>query len=582
MKNAKDAPDRSQLLDDLWKLQTEHRYISDHDIHMLSQRHQCSWIEIEGVASFYHFFHRQPAGQYTIYLNNSVTAELSGYAQVRAAFEAATGARPGETDPTGTFGLFETSCIGLSDLEPAALINWHPFTRLTPQKAKAIVWQLRRGAPVEQLADEVPQNIQHRLPPEKAVLLRDFEAGKSLKMLNTLSPEEALKQIEASELRGMGGAFFPLGKKWRLCREQESTQKYIVCNADEGEPGTFKDRVLFQHLPGLVVEGMILSGYITGATEGIIYLRGEYKWLLPQLEAVLQSYRTDGLLGKNIPAQAPFDFDIRIQLGAGAYVCGEETAMLNSLEGKRGEPRVRTFFPVERGLYQQPTVVNNVESFAAAARVLELGADFFRALGTAHIKGARLLSVAGDCARPGIYEIEWGTSLGDILDWAEAENPYALQISGPSGQCVNAQSRQRRFDLDDLRCGGAVTIFNQDRNLLEILANFSRFFSHESCGVCTPCRAGNFIFTRKLDQLSKGLGTEDDYTKIKNWSRIMQQASRCGLGRAATNALLSAVENFPDQFACFFGDEDDCLKHPFDLEAALKDYREAVGKGLSM
>ncbi len=580
MKPATDSLDRRTLLDDLWAIQLGHRHISDGDIQSLAQKYQLSEVEVEGVVSFYHFFHRQPAGQYTIYLNNSITAAFSGLAEVRAAFEEATGARLGQTDPTGTFGLYETSCIGLSDLEPAALINFQPFTLLTPQKAKALVWQLRRGLPVEQLAEDIPQHIRRQLPPEQAVMLRPFIPGQALKPLLQLSPEEALAQIEASGLRGMGGAFFPVGRKWRLCREQPGEEKYILCNADEGEPGTFKDRMLLQYLPELVLEGMIHAAYTTGAAEGWIYLRGEYRWLLPKLEAALAQYYDKGWLGEQIPAKVPFSFDVHIQLGGGAYVCGEETAMMNSLEGLRGEPRVRTYFPVERGYRQKPTVVNNVETFAAAARVMELGAGFFSALGTSQLKGTRLLSVAGDCENPGIYEIEWGTRLAEVLEWAGAKSPMAVQVSGPSGQCVDPNYGDHRFDWDDLRCGGAVTVFNTQRDLLQILRNFSNFFAHESCGVCTPCRAGNFIFTRKLDKLAKGLGRAEDYLEIQNWSNIMRQTSRCGLGRAATNALLSAMDNFPGYFSSCFGKSGDSAKPSFQLDEALEDYRETVRKKL--
>ena len=569
--------DRHHLLDDLWRIQEAERFIPDEAMEALGLRYGLSKVEVEGVASFYHFFHRRPAGRFTIYLNNSITSVFSGRAAVRSALEAATGARFGGTDATGTFGLFDTSCIGLSDQEPAALINFLPFIRLTPQKAKALVWQLRRGVPVDILADRIPENVRRTPPPERTVLLRPFERGRVLELMENLSPEAALEEIERSGLRGMGGAFFPTARKWDLCRRQSGTPKYVVCNADEGEPGTFKDRLLLQRLPGLVIEGMILAGYIIGAEEGIIYLRAEYRWLLPQLEVLLEEYRAAGWLGGEISAKKPFVFDIRIQSGAGAYVCGEETALLNSLEGLRGEPRVRTFFPVERGYLARPTIVNNVETFAAAARIIELGSGFFRSLGSSGLPGTRLISVSGDCARPGIYEIEWGESLGGVLEWAEAEDVHVIQVSGPSGQCVNARDRGRRFDFDDLRCGGALTLFHKDRDLLHILHNFSRFFKNESCGVCTPCRAGNFIFTRKLEKLAKGLGTVDDYGEIENWSRIMQQASRCGLGQSSTNALRSAMENFPEYFACYFGEGGDCLKHPFDLEKALADYREAVG-----
>jgi [NiFe] hydrogenase diaphorase moiety large subunit len=582
MKPTNKRPDRSGLLNDLWAIQQAERHVSNRAIWKLAKAYGLSWVEIEGVVSFYHFFHRQPAGKYTIYLNNSITAVFSGQSKIKAAFEEATGARLGQTDPTGMFGLFETSCIGLSDFEPAALIDFHPFTKLTPQKVKAIVWQLKRGVPVELLADEIPKHIQHQLPPDKAILLRPFTPGSTLSPLLKLSPEEALGQIEVSGLRGMGGAFFPVGKKWQACRQQPGNEKYVICNADEGEPGTFKDRFLLQYLPELVIEGMIHAGYMTGAKEGIIYLRAEYRWLLPKLEEALEHYRSMGWLGQQIAAKEPFDFDIYIQLGAGAYVCGEETALMNSMEGLRGEPRVRTYFPVERGYRQKPTVVNNVETFAAAARVMELGAAHFASIGTPQLKGTRLLSVAGDCTHPGIYEIEWGACLGDLLERAGAESPMAVQISGPSGQCINASYGDRRFDWDDLRCGGAVTIFNGSRDLLQILHNFSRFFASESCGVCTPCRAGNFIFTRKLDKLAKGLGTANDYIEIQNWSNIMRQTSRCGLGRAATNALLSAMENFPSYFSSYFNKSGGRLKqHPFDLEGALQDYREAVSRKLT-
>lgn len=576
MKEPVISASRQHLLSDLWDLQQHHRYISDEAIAVLADRYGLSKVELEGVVSFYHFFHRQPAGRYTIYLNDSIVSELNGYAAVRQALEEATGAAWGSVDPSGQFGLFTTSCIGLSDLEPSALINFQPFTKLTPQKAKAVIWQLRRGASLDKLADEVPDNIRDTPPNDRAVLLAPFEMGRSLERLSTMKPEAVLDAMDHAGLRGMGGAFFPVGRKWRLCQEQAATPKYIICNADEGEPGTFKDRLLLKSYPGSVIEGMIIAGYATGAEHGIVYLRAEYHWLLPQLEAALDRYRKAGWLGADIPAKQPFAFDMRIQLGAGAYVCGEETALIHSLEGKRGEPSVRVYFPVEKGFFGLPTVVNNVETYAAAARILDRGADFYRQLGTDKIRGTRLLSVAGDCGRPGIYEIEWGYTLEELLNACEAPDARAVQISGPSGIMVRADDGHRRFDLDDLRCGGAVTIFNGERNLLQVLRNFSAFFQHESCGVCTPCRAGNFVFSRKLDKLIKGLGAPSDYEEIYDWSRIMKQASRCGLGQSATRALTSAMNNFTDEFACHFGLEENSDKRPFNLSAAVENYRQTV------
>ncbi len=573
--------ERTRLLDLLWQIQDAKGFIGEADITQLARQLDVSEVDIQGVISFYHFFHVRPTGRFVIYLNNSVTSMHSGYKEVLSAFEKTTGAHLGETDPTGTFSLFETSCIGLSDLEPAALINFHPFTQLTPIKVGAIIRNLQKGIPVEDLSDPIPDNIRHLPPPGRRVLLRDHTMGQSLEKLRHRTAEEALVEIEESGLRGMGGAFFPVGKKWRLCRQQSNTPKYLICNADEGEPGTFKDRLLLKTFPGLVIEGMILGAYCTGASEGIIYLRAEYRWLLPGLKETLARYREAGWLGADIPAREPFDFDIRIQLGAGAYVCGEETALLNSLEGYRGEPRVRTFYPVERGFMGQPTVVNNVESFAAAARVTELGAAAFRSLGAGSIPGTRLVSVSGDCRFPGIYEIEWGTSLGELLDYCEAKEAFFVQVSGPSGQCVSAFRPERRFELDDLRCGGAVTIFNRNRDLLETLRNFNLFFKHESCGVCTPCRAGNYIFCRKLKKMALGMATPTDRENIIDWSRLMRQTCRCGLGRSANNALLSAMEEFEDYFKEVF--EQGAGGHhnrSFDLEAATLEYRRIVNPKL--
>lgn len=568
--------ERTHLLDTLWSYQSQKGFISDADVNAVAEHLELSAVEVEGVISFYHFFHRKPAGRYPIYLNTSITAQHGGYEQVRKALEKATGAPWGGVSPDGLFGLYDTSCIGLSDLEPAALIDFQPFTRLTPIKVDGIIRQLRHGADPATLADEVPHHIQYTPPSERTVLLRPSAIGQTLGRLADYTPREALTEIEQSGLRGMGGAFFPIGAKWRICGEQPASPKYVLCNADEGEPGTFKDRVLLQAHPELVVDGMILAAYCIGSSEGMIYLRAEYRWLLPELEALLQRYREAGWLGRNLPVKEPFDFDIRIQLGAGAYVCGEETAMINSLEGQRGEPSVRTYFPVERGFLGKPTVVNNVESFAAAARVLEMGAQRFNELGTSITPGTRLLSVSGDCDRPGVYEIEWGMSLGELLKLCGARQSKFIQVSGPSGTCVAADQVFRRFDTEDLRCGGAVTIFNQERDLLRVLRNFTEFFKEESCGVCTPCRAGNFIFSRKLDRLAKGLGRPEDRIEIANWTRIMQQASRCGLGKAATRALNTSMQAFPEYFDCLFGETTECAYSSFDLESALRPYRQAV------
>ncbi|NND32614.1 MAG: NADP oxidoreductase, partial [Saprospiraceae bacterium] len=309
-----------------------------------------------------------------------------------------------------------------------------------------------------------------------------------------------------------------------------------------------------------------------GAREGIIYLRAEYYWMMEQLNDVISDFYKRGFLGKSVAGIGGFDFDIRIQLGAGSYVCGEETALLNSMEGKRGEPRTKQFYPTEKGFLGKPTQINNVETLCAIARVVELGAEHFLKTGTELSPGTKLLSVSGDCHLPGIYEIEWGTKVSDILEWCQAVDPYYIQVSGPSGQCMSKSEFDHKISLEDIRCGGSFMIFNANRDILSILQNFTAFFKHESCGVCTPCRAGNFIVERKLKRIANGLAYPVDYEEIKQWGKIMQMTSRCGLGQAATQTLSMAIDKFPEFFAQKVDQKGEGMNKKFNIERALQPY----------
>ncbi|MCB0681424.1 MAG: NAD(P)H-dependent oxidoreductase subunit E [Saprospiraceae bacterium] len=566
--------DRFLLLDELWKVQRANGHLPTAELRRLAEEFDLSEIEIEGVASFYHFFHFKPAGRHTIYLNHSILSEFQGLKEVREAFERATLARLGSVDPSGEFGLFETSCVGLSDQEPAALIDFMPVTNLTPDKARRIVQQLRAGLSPESIADEVEERIYYLGENDEVVFFRPYEPGRILRKLLDLSPEEVIEQIRDAQLAGMGGAFFPTGTKWDSCRNQPGFPKYIVCNADEGEPGTFKDRVLMDQLPGLLFEGMAVAGYAVGASSGILYLRAEYGWLLPKLEGTLTQFRERGWLGRDILGIQGFHFDIRVQVGAGAYVCGEETALLESLEGKRGEPRTKQYFPTERGYMGLPTVVNNVETLCAAARVIELGSAFFGRLGTPSSCGHKLLSVAGDCSRPGVYEIEWGLRVSDLLEECGATNTRYVQLSGPSGTLITAGEFDRQICHEDLSCGGSVMIFDDRRDLLQILRNFAHFFRQESCGVCTPCRAGNLILTRKLRKLALGLGDPTDLQDLRSWGALMKASSRCGLGKNASNALLDAIRKDLKYFRERQSNNGHALSRGFDLKQAVQIYEK--------
>ena len=572
LQNIPPPSQRAELLDYLWALQSTHGHIRPADISACARALNISRTEVEGVVSFYHFFHFTPAGEFTVYLNNSPVSECKGFERVKEAFETNTGCLFNGVDPSGHWGLFETACIGLSDLEPAALINFHPSTNLNSLKVRDIVAQLKQGANPADICDTVPDHIRSVPDGDRAILLRDYDPGVALEALRDHSPESVLETIKKSGLRGMGGAFFPAGFKWEACARVSASPKYIFCNADEGEPGTFKDRVLMNSLPGLMLEGMAIAGYAVGSEEGVIYLRAEYTWLREKLQNTIDHFRKMSLLGKDICGIDGFNFDIRLQVGAGAYVCGEETAMLNSSEGKRGEPRNKRFFPTERGFLQKPTVINNVETFCAAARIIQLGADFYLRTGTPASPGTKLLSVSGDCRLPGIYEIEWGTPVREILEKCEADRPHFIQISGPSGECISIAEAERAIAMDDLLCGGSVMIFSRSRDILNILRNYNRFFKSESCGLCTPCRAGNFILEKKLDLFAAKLAYLSDVDEVRSWGEIMKLTCRCGLGRTAPNALLMAQEKFPEYFASIVDQNPERLSKGFSLKEAVREY----------
>jgi len=572
-------PLRSSLLNRLWDLQNSNRYITDIDIAHLAAEINISAVEVEGVVSFYHFFHRKPSGKYTIYIDDSIIAKYKGYSRIVEAFERETGATMGSVDRTGTFGLFSTPCIGLSDQAPAVLINFRPFTHLNVVKVKEIVQQLRNGVDIDQIYHSPVSNVCTTNYSKKNIFFTAYTKGKAVKELIKYTSDDILGLLRDTYLSGRGGAFYPTWKKWEACRSYTSDHKFIVCNADEGEPGTFKDRALLQELPGLLLEGMIISGFTVNAQYGIIYLRGEYWWLNDQLQKTIDEFYKLGLLGTDIGGIPGFSFDIRIQMGAGAYVCGEETAMLESMEGNRGEPRTKWFYPVEKGYLMSPTIVNNVETLCAAARIVEIGVYEYNKTGLPGSPGTKLISVSGDCQNPGVYEIPWGITVAELLELCGAADPHYIQVSGPSGECISINEKFRRISmldllgLPDLRCGGSFMIFNKEREIIDILLIFASFFKKESCGICTPCRAGNFIIERKLEKLKNKLARQSDIDDIISWGQIIKTTSRCGLGKTSCNSLVMALQKFGEYFDTII-DKNDSLMVGFNIKEAVADYEQ--------
>ncbi len=390
----------------------------------------------------------------------------------------------------------------------------------------------------------IPYTTKKRYGP---VLFSEYSRGDGIRQLISKSREDLLFELKTSGLKGRGGAGFPTSTKWMLTAAAIAEKKFLVCNADEGEPGTFKDRVLLLEYPELVFDGMVIGGFTMGARTGIVYLRGEYEYMLEYLEEYLMKMREDNLLGSNILGIKDFNFDISIRLGSGAYVCGEETALIESLQGNRGEPRNRPPYPVNTGYMGYPTSVNNVETLASVPHIAVKGGEWFRCFGTDKSTGSKLFSVSGDCGRPGVYELPWGTSIRQLLKIVEAKDTKAVQVGGASGNCIPKTQFDRILAYEDAATGGSIIIFNESRDMLKVLKNFLEFFVEESCGQCTPCRIGNVKLLAGVEMIEKGEFTFSYINTLKELGRTMQVASKCGLGQSSPNSFISILENFKDE-----------------------------------
>ncbi len=583
--------DKNRLMDILLDYQAEEGFLSDDVMDDVAEALDIARVDVEQTVSFYHFFERESRGKYTVYLNNSVVAYMMGRDRIARCFEEEAGIPFNSVTPDGLIGLYDTACIGMSDQEPAAIINGVVFTRLTPFRVRELVRDMKAGKDLEEMrvaeygdgmndSRLLQTTVNNNIMKKGAVILSDYEPGTALMKLKQerISPEGVIATIKNSGIRGRGGAGFPTGLKWEYCRRVPAENRYIFCNADEGEPGTFKDRVILTEKPRLVVEGMTLAAYAVGATRGILYVRHEYRYMKAYLEGILASLRAEGWLGENIGGKKGFTFDIRIQFGAGAYVCGEESALIESAEGKRGEPRDRPPFPVEVGYKGLPTVVNNVETLCACVKIINNGIDWYRNLGTENSTGTKLLSISGDCRFPGIYEIEWGFNVSDILDMVGAEpgDVQAVQVGGPSGSCIGPDEFDRELSYEDLATGGSLIIFNKTRDILkDVVLNFIDFFIDESCGSCVPCRALTRMYKITLEKIIAGHGKLKDIKDMLSWAEMMK-ANRCGLGQTAANPILTTIKNFREKYEELITEEETGYVSSFDLKKAVLDYCEAA------
>jgi [NiFe] hydrogenase diaphorase moiety large subunit len=531
--------------------------------------------KIEGVASFYSFFYLEPRGKYRVLFSDNITDRMLNNQSLMARLCRNLWVEPGKLSEDGLVSVDFTSCTGMCDQGPAILVNNFAITLLTEQRVDEICDLIRNRVPLALWPSEyfqVMDNIRR-----KDLLLKDgFEAGAALAAAIKRGPDGMLTEIRESGLRGRGGAGFTTSIKWESCRNASGEAHYVVCNADEGEPGTFKDRVLLTSYTDKVFEGMTLCGYIIGAQKGLLYLRGEYSYLLDHLNEILVRRRQLNLLGSNIQGKKEFDFDIEIHVGAGAYICGEESALIESLEGKRGTPRNRPPFPVTHGYLNQPTVVNNVETFAATCHIALKGGAWYAGIGTLKSAGTKVMSISGDCSRPGIYEYPFGVSVRQILEDCGAIDAQAVQVSGPSGVTLSDQEFNHIIAFEDIPTAGAFMVFNATRDMFEVARNFVHFFAHESCGFCTPCRVGTSLLRNLMDKLHKGHGSPYDLKEIEKLNNLLLSLSHCGLGHTACNPVLDTINKFRPAYELRMLHQE--FIPAFDLDWSLQAARQMTGR----
>jgi NADP-reducing hydrogenase subunit HndC len=369
----------------------------------------------------------------------------------------------------------------------------------------------------------------------------DRDGFKALEQVRkTMTEQEVIEQIKASGLRGRGGAGFPCGLKWELASRAGNGQKFIICNADEGEIGTFKDRYILENDPFTLIEGMAIASYAVGAQQAYIYLRQEYHYLLDRLNGAIGQVAERGFGG--LPT-------IDIVEGAGAYICGEESALMESIEGKRGEARCRPPFPSSRGLFGKPTVINNVETLMNVPQIIRNGPDWFNAIGTDDSKGTKVFSVSGDVGRPGVYELVLGSELRElVVDLAKAEDIQVVQVGGAAGRLIPAWMLDTPLSYENVLGSGAVTVLDQCRDIIEAVYQTVRFFAEESCGKCAPCREGTEVMVEILGRVAKGDGQVEDIEALEDLSEVMELSSLCGLGQTAPVAVLDSLQHFRNEY----------------------------------
>jgi NADH-quinone oxidoreductase subunit F len=534
---------RSALLPALHAAQDLFGYISEPVAAELGRILKVPLADVHGVVDFYALFLREPAGKTIIQVCNDPVCAMAGSESLLKTL------RRGR-DETG-LTVHCAPCLGLCEHAPAVIVRETQRGHVDPG-CTGIVDETIGEIPRSALGGDLSL-LTANCGKGRATSLSEYEAGggyEALRRARRSSPGVVIQEIKASGLVGRGGAAFPTGLKWEGAAQATAAQKYVVCNGDEAEPGTFKDRVLLEEDPHRVLEGLLLAAYAIGARKGYFFIRGEYTQGFRAASAAVQEAREAGLLG---------EVDVELRRGAGAYVCGEETALFEAIEGKRGFPRVKPPFPTACGLFGQPTVINNVETLCNVPLILSLGASEYRRLGTEKSPGPKLFCVSGDVARPGLYEVPFGVSIRHLLvDLAGGVRAgHGLQgilFGGAAGAFATAKDLDVRLSFEDLRQAGlplgsgVVMVFDESRDLRDVLLRLTRFFAHESCGKCYPCQIGTQRQYEILQRVAEGRALPGDRERLADVGWTMMDASLCGLGQTAASAVLSAMEHWPDLF----------------------------------
>ncbi len=548
---------RTQLIPVLFEAQQVFGYLPEAVVAAIGKGLRVPLVEVYGVIEFYTmFYHRQTADTIVRVCSSPVCAMAGEKEALEAACERL-GVALNEPTADGKYMVEEVQCLGLCDHAPAALVGDTPVSHLNPAESASWI-ENPQEAPLGTIGGG-PRWLTGRCGEIEPLDIDSFEANAGFaglkKAIQTLQPEDVIAEIKDSGLVGRGGAAFPTGLKWEYAAAVENEPCYVVCNGDESEPGTFKDRVLMEGDPFAVIEGMILNGYAVGADRGYLYVRGEYPRAQRILQEAIETTRKAGFLGENILG-SEFTFDIELRSGAGAYICGEETALFESIEGKRGYPRLKPPFPTTHGLFHQPTTINNVETLCAGAWIVANGAKAYRAQGTEKSPGTKLFCLSGDIVKPGVYETAFGTSLGDLLDLAGGVHGelQAILIGGAAGVFAVPSQLDVPMSFEGLQTAGltlgsgVVMAINQTRDLRETLIALAHFFAHESCGKCFPCQLGT---QRQLELVTKIVdrnADESDLRALQDVIYTMTNASLCGLGMTAGAAIQSAMKQFPEIF----------------------------------